>query len=316
MSTASLIALMRTEVGQPVPGEVHALYGAFCAQMRRPEGALAGLFYGSALWKEPAPDSVWDLYVLVASYPDVSTRPLLHIAGACLPPNVYYQEVREPDGSVLRGKIAVMTLAQFRRHCAGRVLAPQTWARFAQPSRLIAVADDSVREQVIAALSQAIITFHRATAPWVRAPLSVEAFWQSGLSQTYASEFRAERNTRQQHLVAASQTAFMARSMAALCGETSLPLTFSDGTITTSMRASEARWQRAFQCLRNRVSKLQHVLRLIKAALTFSGGLDYLVYKIARHSGVTLTPSAFARAYPLLGVWPLFIKGWRAGAFR
>lgn len=316
MNHTPLMACIAAETSEPVPAPVEALYAAFCAGMQRPQGAYAGLFYGSALWKPAAPDSVWDLYVLVASYRDVSRRPLLRIAGTCLPPNVYYQEITQPDGTVLRGKIAVMTFTQFRRHCAGRVLAPQTWARFAQPARLIAAANEPVRAQVMESLAQAVITFHRATAPWLSAPLSIDAFWQCGLTQTYASEFRAERSNRQQHLVAAWQAVFLARSSAALAGNHSLPLTLVDGHITSTLTLSQARVRRIYQRGRNMLSKAQHVLRLIKAALTFAGGLDYLVYKIARHSGVTLTPSAFARAYPLLGVWPLFIKGWRAGAFR
>lgn len=316
MSSTTLFDYLEEETTQAVPAEVTQLYEAFCTTLHRPSGVVAGLFYGSALWKTPEPDSVWDLYVLVDSYHDVSTRPLLTIAGTFLPPNVYYHELREADGTVLRGKIAVMTLTQFTRHCAGRVLAPQTWARFAQSTRIIATRDVASRHRLIAALAKAVLTFHRATAPWVRAPLSIEQFWQLGLTQTYASEFRAERGNRQRSMVEASHAAFVARSSFALMDGGVPRITLHDGVIGTTLSARHAGTLRGLQRVRNVASKLQHLLRLIKAAFTFVGGLDYLVYKIERHSGVKLTPSAFARAYPLLGVWPLFVKGLRARAFR
>lgn len=316
MSSSALFDYLEEEATQGVPEEVTQLYTSFCASLLRPSGVVAGLFYGSALWKSPEPDSVWDLYVLVDSYRDVTTRGVLAIAGTLLPPNVYYHELRAADGTVLRGKIAVMTLTQFTRHCEGRVLAPQTWARFAQSTRIIATRDVTSRHQLSAALAEAVFTFHRATAPWVRAPLGIEQFWQLGLTQTYASEFRAERGNRQRTMVEASRTAFVARSSLALMDGGVPRITLIDGVIATTLSARHARTLRGLQRVRNAASKAQHLLRLTKAAFTFVGGLDYLVYKIERHSGVKLTPSAFARAYPLLGVWPLFVKGLRARAFR
>lgn len=316
MNNSALFDYIAVEAAQAVPPEVTALYDSFCATLHRPSGVVAGLFYGSALWKTPEPDSVWDLYVLVESYDDVSTRRLLKIAGTLLPPNVYYHELRHADGSVLRAKIAVMTFAQFARHCEGRVLAPQTWARFAQPTRIIATRDAVARAQLTAQLQNAVLSFHRATAPWVNHAITIEQFWQLGLTQTYASEFRAERGNRQRGLVEASRAAFIARSTLLLSHSDDAKLSLRDGMITTQLRPLHARWVRNLQRVRNGVSKAQHAFRLIKAVFTFAGGIDYLAYKIERHSGVKLTPSAFARSYPLLGVWPLFVKGLRARAFR
>ncbi|MDX2094470.1 MAG: hypothetical protein SFW64_00780 [Alphaproteobacteria bacterium] len=316
MSQSPLHRYLADETAQAAPSEVRALYDSFCARMPVPQTALAGLFYGSALWKTPAPDSVWDLYVLVENYAGCGGSTLLQRAGRALPPNVYYHETTDAAGTVLRGKIAVMTLKQFERHCRGRVLAPQTWARFAQPVRLIAVRDDIVRGQVVAALAQAVLTFHRATAPWVQAPCSIAQFWQMGLQHTYASEWRAERGNRQQALVAASLAAFTARSTQVFsCGPVA-GLALDNGQITRTMPAWQAGAARATQRGRDFLSRVQHALRLMKAAFTFAGGVDYLAYKIARHSGVTLTPSAFARRHPLLGVWPLVVQGLRARAFR
>lgn len=316
MSSTALFQYLAEETAQAVPCEVNELYASFCARMRRPEGAVVGLFYGSALWKTPETDTVWDIYLLVDHYADVSRKRLLMLAGALLPPNVYYHSMTHADGRMLRSKIAVMTMAQFTRHSKGYVLAPQTWARFAQATRLIAPRDTIARAQVVAALAEAVLTFHRATAPWLTQPLSIEQFWQLGLTHTYASEFRAERSNRQQSLVDASREALVARSHYAIAQGCISGMSIADGLITSHYRPASTRARQGLQRLRNALSKLQHVLRLIKAAFTFVGGLEYLIYKIERHSGVKLSPGPFARAYPLLGVWPLVLKAWRAGAFR
>lgn len=316
MSSTELFRYLAEETAQAVPLEVGELYASFCASMQQPSGAVVGLFYGSALWKTPEPDTVWDLYLLVDRYADVSSKHLLMLAGTLLPPNVYYHTVTRADGSILRSKIAVMTLVQFIRHCKGYVLAPQTWARFAQSTRLIAPRDALACEQVVAALAQAVLTFHRATAPWLSQATPIEQFWQLGLTHTYASEFRAERANRQQSLVDASCEALVARSNYAIAQGCIRGLSVANGLITSNYLSAYAQLRQGLQRLRNTLSKLQHLLRLIKAAFTFVGGMEYLLYKIERHSGVVLSPGPFARAYPLLGVWPLVLKAWRARAFR
>ena len=57
-------------------------------------------------------------------------------------------------------------------------------------------------------------------------------------------------------------------------------------------------------------------MRIFKAALTFDGALDYLLWKIKRHSGVYIEPSDLQRKVPLIFAWPLLIRLWRKGAFR
>lgn len=316
MNLAALHTYLETEVSQPVPATVQRLYASFCAQMPDPAGACGGLFYGSALWKEPTADTVWDLYVLVDRYAQSSNSYLLQLAGNILAPNVYYHETRDETGTVVRGKIAVMRLQQFTAHCRGRVLSPQTWARFAQPVRLIAPCDDSTRTTLITALADATLTFHRATTPWVETPCSIEEFWQTGLRQTYASEFRSERSQRQITLVDASRGAFIQRTTLALHAHGVPYLHLHEQHLHITLPIRQRQWRQRATRLRNLVSKMLHVLRLVKAAFTFAGGVEYLLYKIERHSGVTLEATAFQKKYPLLAAWPLMVKGLRKRAFR
>jgi len=57
-------------------------------------------------------------------------------------------------------------------------------------------------------------------------------------------------------------------------------------------------------------------VRWIKAALTFENGVDYALWKIKRHSGVSVEATEFQRKYPLIAAWPLVWKLYRKGAFR
>ena len=62
--------------------------------------------------------------------------------------------------------------------------------------------------------------------------------------------------------------------------------------------------------------KLINALRLMKAAFTYAGGLDYAVAKIARHSGVVVAVTDADRRRPLLGGIRIFLEARRRGGVR
>ena len=68
--------------------------------------------------------------------------------------------------------------------------------------------------------------------------------------------------------------------------------------------------------LRRIQGKLLSVLRLSKAALTFNEPLQYLLWKIERHTGIYIEPTPRQLRYPLIFAWPLLWKLRRRGAFR
>ena len=79
----------------------------------------------------------------------------------------------------------------------------------------------------------------------------------------------------------------------------------------SSRRGAGLRWRvRMFH------GKALSTLRLLKAALTFDGALDYLLWKISRHSGVYIEPTERQRKFPLIFAWPLLFRLYRRGAFR
>ena len=58
------------------------------------------------------------------------------------------------------------------------------------------------------------------------------------------------------------------------------------------------------------------MLRLFKAAFTFNDPLEYLLWKIERHTDIYIKPSQRQLKHPLVFAWPLLWKLYRRGAFR
>ena len=67
---------------------------------------------------------------------------------------------------------------------------------------------------------------------------------------------------------------------------------------------------------RRLLGKTLNYLRLIKAAFTFDGAVDYVMWKVRRHSGVIVPVSDWQRRHPVLAAPGLAWKLYRRGAFR
>jgi hypothetical protein len=57
-------------------------------------------------------------------------------------------------------------------------------------------------------------------------------------------------------------------------------------------------------------------MRLIKGIFTFEGGLDYIVWKIDRHTGVKVEIKPWHRRFPLIAAPGLAWVVWRRGGFK
>lgn len=282
--------LIDNELDTPVAPEIAALGDRL--RLDR-QGVLAILFYGAGLWKSPQPDTVFDFYVLIDSYRAFDDRRSHALFGAVLPPNVYYLEHGD-----LRCKYAVIRRDQFSKAAAGRSLTSQIWARFAQPCRLLYARDPAARRAVVAALGQAVVTFHAQVLPLLgtREPQARQV-WTVGLQRTYANEWRSEGVDRSRDIFTASAEALSARSSLVLpgCGPASRVMTRGP---------------------RRALAKAVYFVQLTKAVFTFDGGVDYALWKIERQSGVRLQASSFQKRHPLLAAWPLVWRAWRAGGLR
>jgi hypothetical protein len=215
-------------------------------------------------------------------------------ANRVLPPNVFpFQH----DG--LSAKYAVLSEADFRQRCGPEAGDVSVWARFAQPARIAWAADQGARDAVVAAVARAaptLLAYARGVAPDAE-PL---ALWREGFTRTYASELRAERDDRPAKIVAGEPARYRRFAEAAL----------GDG-LPSLLREPAAAWRRFA-----RRGKRLSVLRLLKAVTTFSGGADYLAWKINRHAGTRIELKPWQRKWPLVGSLVLLPRLLRQGAVR
>ncbi len=65
-----------------------------------------------------------------------------------------------------------------------------------------------------------------------------------------------------------------------------------------------------------RRGKWLSVARLTKALTTFTGGVDYLAWKINRHAGTRIEVKPWQRRWPILGALVLLPRLLRQGAVR
>jgi hypothetical protein len=149
-------------------------------------------------------------------------------------------------------------------------------------------------------------------------PFSAQALWIRGLTLSYRAELRAERPGKLAGLYQASPEYYDRVTAAAL---PLLPFTVTriEGDPTRyDARPSSARRVacRAGWRLRSVQGKLLHLLRLLKGAFTFAGGLDYILWKIERHTGVAVEVPPHLKAHPILAVCVLSWRLYRRGAFR
>ena len=259
-------------------------------------GTRAVLFYGSARRQGPAPDRLCDVYVLVERLDQALPSRLDAVMARLLPPNVYAH--RDGNGH-LEAKVAVMTLDQFEARCTPATVDCSLWARFAQPCRPLYLADDRAAARCARACAQATITLLRETRALVEAG-STEAVWTTALGLTYAAEFRAEGRDRVAALYAADQDYFAALTAPALAASAAVP-----------RPVARLRWS-----VRRCWVPVLQVARLVKAARTFDGGLDYLARKLNQHSGQAVDITPAMRRRPLRAGAVLFIRLRRRGVFR
>ena len=297
---ADLTALIAQELAQPVPAAVRTM--AEAVRTRHAGAALGVLFYGSCLRKPESllADSLLDFYLLVDDYKQAYRGSLMALANRALPPNVFYLETRH-EGATLRCKYAVISLAQFQSGVSSDTNNVSLWARFSQQSRLVWARDTAIIQPVSAACAEAVLTMLGNAVPLVESNAIAEAVWQRAFEETYRAEVRSEGTSRAIELVNADLERY--RRTYAL----------ARGLIQSAVGAGScaAAWRH-----RRWTSKLLNFARLVKATFTFDGALDYVLWKVKRHSGVVVPVTDWQRRHPLLSAPVLAWRLYRLGAFR
>ncbi|MSO96716.1 MAG: hypothetical protein EXR11_00645 [Rhodospirillaceae bacterium] len=268
----------------------------------------AVVFYGSCLRQSTDQGLMLDFYVLVDRMSAAIKNPLSAAFGAALPPNVYYRELAH-EGRTLRAKVAVMSMARFMRDTGPGCFASSLWARFSQPAIVLMARNDVVRGRVQDALAQAVNTMIAAAQPLMPARFTARELWVQALSATYGAELRPESVSKAAELVDSDLARYIAVTEAVL----GAPLSDAHYANTSDRTPG---WANLIWNLRRAQGKTLNVLRLIKAAFTFQGGLDYAVWKIERHSGVKLELTEAERHSPIITGLKLLPRLLKIGGVR
>jgi hypothetical protein len=316
LNVKSLTTLVNRQDTRELPPAVKALTDEILS--RYGSAALVVLFYGSCFRSGDASEGLVDLYLLVDNYRSAYGKWWPAFINWVLPPNVFYLEMPF-DGRVIRSKYTVLSLADFRRGTSLKWFHSYLWGRFAQPTGISYARNPSITAEVQTALAQAVITFVTRTLPRVPAQFDARQLWHQGLSLSYRSELRSERQEKLMGLVEAASDYYLQMTQSVM---DFVPFSV-EGLPDTEPPRYQARISSRVRFLswwawRLRIvqGKFLSVMRLLKALFTFKGGVDYVLWKIERHSGVAIEAAPRLRRIPLVGLLVIFWRLYRRGAFR
>jgi hypothetical protein len=275
---------------------------------------VAVMFYGSSL-RTGSVDGILDYYILLDDVRAWPASRLATLGNRLLPPNVGYVEA-VIEGRTLRAKYAVMSLSRFSGGMSTDALDTTLWARFSQPCACVFARSTADHAAVADAICRATVTA-ACWAAWL-GPESGDAldYWRTLYARTYDAELRVEPASRGAELID-SEAGRYARLLP--LGWTASGIAF-DTTAGGKLHPRLARSDRSRAArrwaLRRWFGKLLNVLRLFKSAFTFEGAMDYVVWKVERHSGVRLEVRPWQRRHPLLAAPALYWRLRRLGVLR
>ena len=166
------------------------------------------------------------------------------------------------------------------------------------------------------AIGAAVVTAARWAAALGPVRGDAGAFWRALFQRTYAAELRVERGARADDLVGRDAARYAQLLPAAWRAAGLAFASTGDGVLEPALSAAERaaaerRWR-----LRRRLGRPLNLLRLLKAASTFANAIDYVAWKVERHSGYRIEPSPFQRRHPLLAAPALYFKLRARGVLR
>lgn len=308
------------EVSGPSPAQDPALAALLRSLYARRNGAVcATLVYGSCLRSGDIYDGLLDLYLICDNYRTAYGAGALALGNWVLPPNVFYAE-EKAAGKTLRAKVTVISLKDFERGCSRAWFESYLWGRFAQPTRILDVRDNATRERVESALLTAAQTLLRRAIPALPREGSVVGLWEQALGLSYATELRTERSGRAAELAQSARDFYaqVTRHHAKTLGHGFVLAERGDDLLwyrAAPSAASSAVCRLAWG-VRRVQGKLLSILRLVKGLFTFEGGLDYIAWKLERHSGAEVVIPDKVRKRPLIHLWGFFWGLYKRGIFK
>lgn len=313
---STVLEIVSQPSAQPIPASIQAA-GNFLAK-KYGQAVQGILLYGSCLRAGTDQDGLVDCYVIVDEYASVYPSAWLALLNRWLPPNVFYGEVNLEE-RIIRMKYAVLSIEDFERSVTPKWFHSYFWGRFAQPTAVMACPSQAMNQRIISGLGRAVLTFLGNVVPQMPQQFSAKDAWSIGLALSYGAELRAESKGRITTLWDSSQAYY----------EQVAHVTFSAHfpKIKIIQRHDITMYEIEFSMVgytKNRLAwtvrkvqgKILSILRLMKAAFTFQGGADYLIWKIERHSGVKIELTPAQRRHPIWAGLTTFWRLYRQGAFR
>lgn len=304
--TVALGDLVLVGLDRPVPPEARVLANTLAAESGGP--VVAVLFYGSCLRNQTV-EGVLDFYVLVDDYAAYHASRVGAWANALLPPTVRYRH-----GEEARAKIAVISMDAFARKMRPDSGDTTMWARFCQPSALLYARDDAATDAVVGAVAEAIAT----AAVWA-GRLGPEGgdsedLWTALFQNTYGAELRVEDGGDRGRTIYHQNAAYFDEMLAPALSHAATKAG-SRGWPGQDEKTPDARYRRVWK-RKSLYGKLLNISRLVKAAFTFDQKVEYIQWKVERHTGKPLELTDFQKRHPLLAAPGVLWRLWRDGAVR
>ncbi len=261
---------------------------------------LGVVFYGSCMRSRKYQDAMLDFYVIVDKYSNAYRNYWYRIGNHLLPPNVFFIQTYV-NGQTYRAKYAVMT-QQGLLTAVSKGFHSYFWARFTQPISYIYASNDDFKKQLADIQCNAAQSFYYAVMPRFLDSHTSSEFWIEGLQLTYAAELRAETKARATHIYHNDKEFYDE----VFSGLLAIEYYYQKNKLLNNFK-----WK-----IRIVYGKFLSVLRLMKATTTFVGGVDYIAWKIERHTGEPVQVNNKMRKYPWIYCWPVIFRLFKQGRVR
>jgi len=269
----------------------------------------AVILYGS--WLRGKRDTLPDFYVILNNY---NRLPSLwqKVVNQILEPNVYQLSLSKRNIEC-SAKYATISL----KHLEIKITTgfhPYLWARFSQPSSILYAKNQNTRDDVHRLIKSSEKKMMQEALGMLPKSFTSRQLWEMALTLTYGVELRAESNEKMTLLVGHHQDYFESKVVEHSDALELSAIGKNEWAFESSNKyrlKSKLRWK-----IRRILGVFLSIARLLKATSTFNQPLEYLLWKIERHTGIKENATALQLKYPLIFSWPLLWKIFRRGGFK
>ncbi|QCE32112.1 hypothetical protein FAI41_00065 [Acetobacteraceae bacterium] len=251
---------------------------------------LGLIFYGSQT-KNLDKDGLIDFYLVLDRLEDFSQKIFASLGNKILPPNIYFLKYKDK-----RAKVAIISLSQLKQRTNLKSLDTTIWARFSQPVYLAWARDEQARFLLNQEIYRSVCTASLWSALLGPSRGSTKTYLKTIYFNTFKTEIRVEKPERITMLIERNlerYTKYFPLSWKEMGISFSKEENFSLNIEENLRQSFQQRWR-----IIRVWGKIQNILRLLKAGITFNGGADYLRWKVRRHTGIIVKVSLYERKYP------------------